>query len=115
MARDHQLLVSRDGPGGDPAFGRADPGGAGIVRRIIELQTEPCRRAADRTADRRAVLADAGREDDRVEAAERGGERADLPADPVDEEIDGQANARVRARFERAHGPPDSPGAAQAR
>ena len=41
------------------------------VGRRVELDAEPGRVAADALADRRGVLADAGREHERVEAAER--------------------------------------------
>ena len=41
-----------------------------------------------RSRSDRAVLADAGGEHDRVEAAERGGERAQLAPDAIDEQVD---------------------------
>ena len=75
--------------------GGADARAALRVRLRVELDAEPGRLPADALADRRRVLADAGGEDDRVEAAERGGERAELAADPVDEEIDRELRPRV--------------------
>ena len=78
------------------ARGRADARAALRVGRRIELDAEPGRVAADALADRRGVLADAGGEDDRVEPAERGGERAELAADAVDEQVDRQLRAAAR-------------------
>ena len=71
----------------------------GPPRRVgvgIELDAEPRGVAADALAQRRAVLADAGGEHDRVEPAERGRERAELAADPVDEEVDRRLGAAAR-------------------
>ena len=59
----------------------------------VQLDAQPGRVPADPLANRRRVLADAGGEHDRVEAAQRGGERAEFAPDPVDEQID-----RLRAR-----------------
>ena len=44
------------------------------------------------------VLADAAGEHDRVEAAERRRQRAELALDPVDEQIDRQRRARIASR-----------------
>ena len=71
--------------------------------RRVELDAEPGRLPAHPLADRRRVLADAGGEDDRVEAAERRGERAELAADPVDEEVDGELRPRLGRLEQRAH------------
>ena len=51
------------------------------VGRGIELHAQPGRVAADALADRRRMLADARGEDQRVDAACRSGERAELAPD----------------------------------
>ena len=48
-----------------------------------------------RAADLRRVLADAGGEDQPVDAAQHGGQRADLLGRPVDEVVDGEARLRL--------------------
>ena len=55
------------------------------IRRIIELDAEPGGLLAGAAANFRRVLADTCGEDQRVQAAEAGGKRSQLPADPVDE------------------------------
>ena len=60
-------------------------GPAVLVGLGVELHAEPRRVAADALADRGGVLADAAGEDERVEPAERGGERAQLAPDAVDD------------------------------
>ena len=49
------------------------------------------------------VLADAGGEDERVDAAQHGGEAADLTRRAVDEVVDGQPGGCLRARQQIAH------------
>ena len=53
-------------------------------------------RLADPLADLGRALADPGREHEAIEAAEHRGERAELAADPPDEQLD-----RLRARAGR--------------
>src|SRR6516225_5167393 len=48
------------------------------VGRLVELEPEPAARPADGTSHRCGIFADAGGEDDTVEAPERRRERADL-------------------------------------
>ena len=102
VPRDHQLLVGGNDPCRDAELAaRADARSVARVGVGVELDAEPGRVAADALAQRRAVLADAGGEHDRVEAAERGGKRAQLAADAIGEEIDGRLGARL-ARSPRA-------------
>ena len=54
-------------------------------------------------ADRSGVLADAAREDESVEPAERRRQRAELAADPVDEQLHRLGGARVGAGEQLAH------------
>src|SRR5215831_12462815 len=103
MPRDHQLLVGRDDEGRNLAARCADARRAVAVGFAIELDSEPRGVAAYSFPQARAVLADAGREHDRLEAAQRGGERSQLASDPVDKEIDRELRLRGVARFERAH------------
>src|SRR4029453_5559332 len=87
MARDHQLFVGRDHPGGHgaPRVGNARPPG-GVPPRV-DLDAEPGGGRADARADLRGVLADAGGEDQRVDAAEHSGQRPDLLGRAVDEVV----------------------------
>ena len=64
--------------GGDAAPGHADARPVLAVGGLVELQTEPAASAANGGTHRCRILADAGGEDDAIEAAECGGERADL-------------------------------------
>src|SRR5262247_921195 len=88
MAGDHQLLVGRHDPRGDLRGVGRDAGGPPRVGGLVERDAEPGRVAADARAQLGVVLADAGGDDDRVEAAERRGERAELAPDAMDEELD---------------------------
>src|SRR6185437_8773425 len=58
---------------------------------------------------------DAGREDDRIDSAERGRERAELTPDAIEIEIDGELCARLIARQQRAHVARDAGHTEQAR
>src|ERR1700751_5517067 len=70
VAPDHPLLVGRDDPGGNRRAGRGDARAARAVRRRIEMQSEPGEARADAGAQLGGVLADAGGEDDGVDALE---------------------------------------------
>src|SRR6478672_2816494 len=59
MARDHELLVRRDDPRGDPRFGPGDTGAGALVGVDVELEAEPGRGFADAAANLGRVLADA--------------------------------------------------------
>src|SRR5438128_10848798 len=74
VPRDHELLVGRDHPGRYTARRRAEPRPVGLVGESIQVEAEPRGVAADTFAQTHAVLADAAREDDGVEAAQRCGE-----------------------------------------
>src|SRR5512144_2588601 len=115
VARDHQLLVGGDDPRRYRALRRRYARAVRAVRGAVELDAEPRGIAADALAQAPAVLADARGEDDRVEPAERGGERAQLAPDAVDEEVDRRLGRRVAARLERAHVARDAGDAEQAR
>ena len=88
VARDHQFFVGRDHPGGDATLRGRNARAARVVGGAVELDAEPRGVAADALPQPSAVLADARGEHDRVEPAERRGERAELAADPVDEQVD---------------------------
>ena len=68
LARDHALLVGRDRAG--------------------RKATEPSRRFRDPRADDLAVLTDAAGEHERIESAERRGERPDRRRTAIHEQID---------------------------
>jgi len=97
MVRDHALLVGRDDINPDPACpgrNQAPPLGVG---RLVQFDAEPAGFLADPRADRGGVLADAGREDDSVEAFQGCCQRTEGDASPVDEVIQGELGARVVA------------------
>ena len=75
MAGDHQLLVSRENVESDSARGSPDARGTGGVGRQLKFCAEPGETVGDAGPDRDRVLADAGGEDEGVEAAEGGRER----------------------------------------
>src|SRR5262249_55662314 len=103
MTSDHQLLVGRNDPRGHTARPRADAPGARVLARATALEhTQGCI-ATTPLAQRAAVLADPRGEHDGIDPAERGGERAQLASNAVDEEIDRDLGIRLAARFERAH------------
>ena len=90
--RDHALFVGRDHEDRDFRPWRADDLGVRRVGRRIEAHAEPLQSGKRFLTHVGAVFAYAGGEDERVEAAERGGERADLAAQAVDEIIEGLAS-----------------------
>jgi hypothetical protein len=69
MTRDHQILIGWDHPGADAARRASDAWAARHIRPGVKLDTEPRRPLADPAPDLDRMLADAGREDERVEAA----------------------------------------------
>src|SRR5438105_2029698 len=95
MPRDHELLVGRKSPDRHPTMLPADAGAAGGIRGSVDLEPEPCRLRAYPRPDFGRMLADAAGEDERVEATERGGERAELANDAVDEQLDRLPRPRV--------------------
>src|SRR5579875_242078 len=64
---------------------------------------EPAAVLADAPADDLGVFPDAAGKDERIQAAERRGKRAELAHDPVDEKIDRFPGRRSAAREERPH------------
>src|ERR1700731_136267 len=75
VASDHQILVGLDHICSDTATRRAYARLVFPVGPFVQIHPQPSAGAADGTAHRRRVLADAGRKDNSVEAAERGRER----------------------------------------
>src|SRR4030095_3340290 len=78
----------RDDPDRDAACPGTDPWAAGRVGRRVELYPQPASIAAYPLAQGGAVLADPGREDNRIQPAERSRERSQLAADSVNVEVD---------------------------
>ena len=97
MAGDHQLLVGRHDEEGDAARRRRDARRAGVVGTGIELGTEPGEALGDASADRGGVLPDPRREDEGVEAVERGREQSGQQRAPMDEMVDREDRAWVAA------------------
>ena len=73
------------------------------VRGGIKLDAQPGRVAAHAFADGGRVLADAAREHERIQPAERGGERAQLAPDAIAIEVDREPGPRIARGQERAH------------
>src|SRR5437667_8306714 len=91
---DHELLVRRDHPRGGTATGSADAGATALVGCGVEFDAKPRGVVTHAGPDRHGVLADPAREHEGVEPAERGGERAELAPDPVDEHVERPGGAR---------------------
>src|SRR5207237_9482302 len=72
-------------------------GAGGAVQLLVELDAEETETAADAGAHRRGVLADAGGEGQRVDAAEDRGVGADVLRDPVREQLEREFGADVAA------------------
>ena len=73
------------------------------IRSGIELESKPGEPLAYTASDDRGVLADAGREDEAVDAAHGGGKRARLAQDAVDEIVDREPGERGLGREQVAH------------
>src|SRR5690606_21770584 len=84
---DRALLVRREHQDVGLRIPSGDVDRAHAVARDIDAHAQPSRSLADALAHGGRVLADAGREDEGVEAAQGCGEGADLAADAVDEEV----------------------------
>src|SRR6266487_6608254 len=97
MTRDHEFLVGGERPDRHPAVAPADAGTAGGIGGSIEREPEPRRLLAHPRSDLGRALADAAGEDERIEPAERGGERAELAKDAIDEQPDGLPRPRILA------------------
>src|SRR3989442_15425784 len=71
----------------------------------VELDAQMLEPLTDLPADRRRPLSDPAREDERVDAAEDGGQRADVLANGIAEGGDGLGRPRIRraAREQRLH------------
>src|SRR4029434_10464626 len=103
MPRNRQLLVGGNDPHRYATGGGADTRAARIVRLAVQVDAEPGSLPAYRFAHRRGALADAGGKNNSIEAAERGGERAQLSPDAIDEQIDGELRPRVLAFEQLSH------------
>src|SRR4029453_10198671 len=82
---------------------RADARTASRVGRRVGLDPEPCRVAAHALANGRRVLTDPAGEDDRVESAERSGQRTELPPDSIQEDVDREPRRRTVTRQQGPH------------
>ena len=103
MAGDHQFFIRRNDVNGNGAVRGRDQLVSPSVRRLVEPHTQPGQLRGDSRTKRRGVLADARREDERVEAAKRRRERASEERNPVDEIVDRKGRARIAACFKLSH------------
>ena len=112
MVRDHALLVGRDDINPDPAGRRRNQACACRIRRrvcrLIQVDAKPAGLPTDPRPDHGGVFSDAGREDDGVQALDRGGQRAEGKAGPIDEVIQSQLGARIVAGGRRERSPMDT-------
>jgi hypothetical protein len=100
MLRDHQLLVRRHDEDGNPALRLRNERFASRVGRRVENGAEPCKLLRDTGTDRRRVLTDASREHEGIEPAERGRQQSGMEPHAVNEVVDGEPRAGIRARLE---------------
>src|SRR5688500_11064658 len=115
MASDDELFVRGHHPHVDNAGRCRQVWTMTLVGGPIDLDTEPRRRVADALADGRGPLADARGEDQAINTAEHGGERADILGDSVDEIVDGEPRLRIGATQQVAHVVADAGVAKQSR
>src|SRR5437867_13115133 len=88
VARDHQVLVGRDHADRARTSVGTDDGVVSRVPLRIDVDPEVLEPGTRFPAHRRGVLADPAREDERVDPAQDRGERADVLAELVAEELD---------------------------
>src|SRR6516162_637079 len=98
MAGNHQVLVGLDNISGDAAPGCADAWPVLAVGCFVEFQAQPAASTADGAANGDSVFANTRGEYDAIEAAQRCGERADLPGRTVVKHFEGKPRARLLAR-----------------
>jgi hypothetical protein len=115
VAGDHQLLVGGDHPGRGPAVDLGDLRALHLVGLEVQLDAQPGAGLDDAAADLGGVLADAGGEDEPVDAAHHAGQPADLPGGAVDEIVHGQAGLGLAASQQVAHVIADAGDTQQAR
>src|SRR5213080_2511095 len=95
VARDHQVLVGRDHPDRAGAFIGTDDRVMAGVPLGIEADAEMLESGAHFPAHWRGVLADPAREDEGVDPAQDRGERADVLAELMAEELDRLGGRRL--------------------
>jgi hypothetical protein len=83
VARDHQIFVRPDHPGGCFAVAFCNPRAACGICRRVDFQPEPARFLADPMANFRSVLAYACSENEGIKPAQSGGQRSQLATDAV--------------------------------
>jgi hypothetical protein len=76
VARDHQIFVRPDHPGGCFAVAFCNPRATCGICRLVDFQPEPARFLADPTANFRSVLADARGENEGIKPTQSGGQRS---------------------------------------
>ena len=100
---DHQLLIGGQHIDREAAGGGRDHLGVGAIRFLVQRRSEPGEPGADPGPDGCGILADARGEDEGVEPAKRGRQRACEEPDAVDEVVDREAGPRIAACLELAH------------
>ena len=95
VAGDHQFLIGGNDVAGDARAWRRDAPGALGVRLWVKLKPEPGQAPRHGLADGRCVLADAGGEDEAVDAAHGRGEHPGEQRNAVDEIVEREFGAGV--------------------
>src|SRR5579883_1262867 len=88
MPGNHQLFIRRDDVTRDTCAVARNPPLTPVVGRRVELETEPRQTRRHRLANIRRVLPDAGGEDEAVDAAHRGDERAGEQGNAINEIVE---------------------------
>src|SRR5580692_5420881 len=95
VARDHQVLVGLYHICGHTAARRAYARLMFPVGPFVQVHPQPSAGAADGTAHRCRILADAGRKDNSFKAAERCRKRGDMAGRAVAEHLDRKTRTRI--------------------
>jgi hypothetical protein len=100
MLRDHQFLVRRHDEEHNPALRpRNERFGLRISRRV-ENGAEPCKLLRDAGTHHRRVFANSRRENEGLEPAQCGRQHSGIEPYAVNEVVEGELRAGIRARLE---------------
>src|ERR1044072_5879652 len=102
MLRNHQFLIRRYDIDGDATGLRRYQARMSGILGGIECHAEPAELLCHTSADAARVFADAGREDEGIEALKRSGEHAGVETDAIGEVIDRELRLWIGARLELA-------------
>ena len=101
MLGDHPFFIRWQNVNGDARIVRADPLRMRFVGRSVGIDPEPGQAGHGLPPHARRVLPDAACKDERIETAERGGQRRDLGDQAMHKIIDCAASGRCEASSSR--------------